>query len=833
MRSLETPSEPIEETELQELGRSESTNTAASMNESVLLRKSLPAAVQTRNRQSLEILKYFDPGWFAMTMGTGGTALVIGQIPLEGLEGLKYIGLGMWLFNCALFTTVLTLFTLRFVVYPEQFLPFMKHPVKPFLLGCMPMGMVTCINGIVNYGPLIFDAQTGYRAAEVLFWINTVLSIAVLVLVPFFMFTKHAHSMESMTAVWLLPIVACEVAGTCGALVASKLPVEDTVSMTMASLMNWAFSVPIALGILVILFLRLALHKLPPSGMGVTCMLALGPLGTGSLTIQLVGDQLTKIVEHKVVTAEGFVHLGQIAQGVGVGMGVIFWTMCTWWAIIALFTASYIALTSELPFNQGWWGFTFPVAVYTLSTNHLYNETELEVFRVFGVGLSTFLAIMYFWVFSLTLRDVISGRVFIQAKPPNPDAAPPVEKFSKREQISIYVNRTISFTNGLCFSVFNPVLYLAMGKPNMVVYGVTLFAFGATGVASNLLLAFCTLKKTYFRFKVTYLFTSMFLVAGGLTYSLGQSETTTVISRIFFGIAVGSHTCTKSFAQRMSTPRTVSYEQNMLTTSTTLGYVLSPLIVLAGSFIDFQFGQFSVDSETVPGYIISIIGLVCFFFVLLLLEEPADPTDSEIAVENVKEILKQSVSFSSCARFISFFGVGVYEMGIPVTLVESYGYDVREISFIFLIYAFSSAASALFSPFLLRRVDFRKCLIFSTFMVMTAFLVLISSGSISITQIVICSVIMGFGCVLLAETSAALVAMVVSRSDRRPLYTGVYVSIGYLGRALAGLWVGLTHGQEESGHPVYYGVAGLVCLVLIGGLLRFKSLSQVVYSKDN
>eukprot|EP01135_Chromosphaera_perkinsii_P004249 Nk52_evm1s273 gene=Nk52_evmTU1s273 len=789
--------------------------------------------------EPLEILRYFDPGWFAMTMGTGGTALVIGQIPLEGLEELKYVGLGLWLFNCVLFTCVLTLFTLRFVIYPEQIIPFMSHPVKPFLLGCMPMGMVTCINGIVNYGPLIFeDPQTGFRAAQVLFWINTFFSILVLAVVPFFMFTKQrAHTMESMTAVWLLPIVACEVAGTCGGLVASRLPADDTLSMTVASLMNWAFSVPLALGILVILFLRLALHKLPPAGMGVTCMLALGPLGTGSLTIQLVGTQFTRILnESNLELAEGMKRLCEIAQGLGVGMGVVFWTMCTWWAVIAFFTATHIALTSKLPFNQGWWGFTFPVAVYTLATNNLWKETEQEVFQIFGVGLSVFLIIAYSWVFLLTARDVLNGNVFRQAKPPKPAGpsagtagTPQQEQFTKRQQVSVYVNRLISFTNGMCFSVFNPILYISMGKPSMWTYGLALFAFGAVALVSNMSAAFA-LRSPLFRFKILYFITSCFLVAGGCAYSLGQSVATTFVSRALLGLAVGSHAVTKAFVHRICTPKNLSYEQNMLTASTTLGYVASPFIAMVGTFINFQWGQFSINSETVPGYVIAVIGVITIVMSLVLLYEPKEEMARE---ENISDLVRGAFSFSSLARFISFFGVGVYESGIPVTLVDQYSYDAREVSFIFLIYAFSSGAAALFGPFLLKHVDFRKMLIFSSLLVMSAFCVLINDGPSYVSQIVVCSVIMGAGCVLLAETSASLLSMVVSGESKRPLYMGVYVSIGYAGRALSGLWVGLTHGVGEAGNPVYYGVAGLVCGLFIMGLLKYKSLSQVRYSKDD
>ncbi len=40
------------------------------------------------------------------------------------------------------------------------------------------------------------------------------------VLIPYLMFTRQDHSIDQMTAVWLLPVVAAEVAAASGGLLA-------------------------------------------------------------------------------------------------------------------------------------------------------------------------------------------------------------------------------------------------------------------------------------------------------------------------------------------------------------------------------------------------------------------------------------------------------------------------------------------------------------------------------------------------------------------------------------------------------------------------------------
>ena len=74
------------------------------------------------------------------------------------------------------------------------------------------------------------------------------------VLVPFLMFTRQDHSIEKMTAVWLLPVVAAEVAAVSGGLLVPHLA-DPQAALRMLALgyALWGFSVPLAMGILVIL----------------------------------------------------------------------------------------------------------------------------------------------------------------------------------------------------------------------------------------------------------------------------------------------------------------------------------------------------------------------------------------------------------------------------------------------------------------------------------------------------------------------------------------------------------------------------------------------------
>lgn len=214
--------------------------------------------------------------------------------------------------------------------------------------------------------------------------------------------------MENMTAVWLLPIVAAEVAAASGALlVPHMLDPQAAVRIIVMSYVLWAFSVPLALSILVILLMRLVLHKLPPGHMAATGWLALGPIGTGALGLILLGTDATK-----VFPAAGLPDIGQVAFGIGAIGGAMLWGYGLWWLFIAAMTTARY-LRDGMPFNIGWWGFTFPIGVYAVATLALARLTHIGFLFVIGSVLVVGLAALWILIASRTLHGAWSGYLFV------------------------------------------------------------------------------------------------------------------------------------------------------------------------------------------------------------------------------------------------------------------------------------------------------------------------------------------------------------------------------------------------------------------------------------
>ena len=354
----------------------------------------------------LEAIRQFTPNWFAVTMGTGVLALALAQWPAN-VPGLRLLGEGVWVFNSFLFVLFTGLYAARWVLFFDEARRIFGHSTVSMFFGTIPMGLATLINGLLVFG-LPRWGEGVVPLAEVLWWIDVAMSLTCGVLIPFLMFTRQEHRIDQMTAVWLLPVVAAEVAAASGGLLAPHLAdAHAQLVMLVTSYVLWAFSLPVAFSILTILLLRMALHKLPHENMAASSWLALGPIGTGALGMLLLGGDAPTIF-----AANGIPGVGEIASGLGLVAGITLWGLGFWWMLMALLiTVRY--LRGGIPFNLGWWGFTFPLGVYALTTLKLTDLLGLVFFQVAGSVLVAMLVVMWLIVGWRTVLGAWHGELFV------------------------------------------------------------------------------------------------------------------------------------------------------------------------------------------------------------------------------------------------------------------------------------------------------------------------------------------------------------------------------------------------------------------------------------
>ncbi|OTG85210.1 TDT family transporter [Acinetobacter sp. ANC 4648] len=355
--------------------------------------------------QPRDVIRQFTPNWFTVTMGTGVVALILPEFPFAHVFLLQ-LATWLWQFNTLLFITFTLLYLLRWYFYPQEAKQVFSHPTMALFLGAIPMGLATVINGLLKFGlPLYGDIAVD--VAQVLWYVDVVLAIVIGIGVPFCMYSRQEHQLQNMTAMWLLPIVACEVAATSGGLLVQHLAVgQQALGTLFGSYMLWGMSVLPAFAILTILMLRLALHQLPSRELAITGWLALGPIGTGALALLVLGAQAPHVLQAFGLESLGvfFQHAGILGSFILLGFGI-------WWFAIAVFT-TLTHVKKGLPFNLGWWGLTFPLGVFTLAILNLAHQIDAQFLQDIGLAFAAILMMLWIMVMRKTLQGMYAGYLF-------------------------------------------------------------------------------------------------------------------------------------------------------------------------------------------------------------------------------------------------------------------------------------------------------------------------------------------------------------------------------------------------------------------------------------
>ncbi|KAL8826964.1 MAG: hypothetical protein Q9191_003470 [Dirinaria sp. TL-2023a] len=210
-----------------------------------------------------------------------------------------------------------------------------------------------------------------------------------------------------MTAAWLLPIVAPIVAAASGGVVAEILPNPQHALWTViVSYILWGIGVPLAMAVLVIYFHRLTIWKLPSREVIVSVFLPLGPLGQGGFAIMQLGKVSLTIFQktHTLEAANG--QAGEILYVIGWLTALVMWGFAVVWLFFAV---ASISSSSKFPFNIGWWGFTFPLGVFSVSTTTIGKELPSVFFDVLGTIFSIMVTLLWIMVVCGTLKGLAAG----------------------------------------------------------------------------------------------------------------------------------------------------------------------------------------------------------------------------------------------------------------------------------------------------------------------------------------------------------------------------------------------------------------------------------------
>ncbi|EIZ81630.1 c4-dicarboxylate transporter malic acid transport protein [Methylobacterium sp. GXF4] len=353
-----------------------------------------------------DVIRQFTPNWFTVVMGTGVVALALDRLSAMHAV-LAAVSFGLWVAAGAIFAACCLLYAARWIFFFKEASRIFGDSTVSMFFGAIPMSLATLLNGLLNFGPNCL----GLAPADIvlpLWWLDVALSVICAVAIPYLMFTRQEHRIDQMTAVWLLPVVAAEVVAVTGGLLAPVLSdPSQQLAVIVTSFVLWGVSVPLALSILAILVLRMALHNLPPREMAASSWLSLGPLGTGALGLLVLGQ-----TGGNILAGHGLPAAPDTLRLVGLIGALILWGYGAWWLQLSLaVTVQYVR--AGVPFNLGWWGYIFPLGVYSLATLQLGDTVGVSGFAWLGALLVMLLGLIWVVVAALTLRGAYRGELFV------------------------------------------------------------------------------------------------------------------------------------------------------------------------------------------------------------------------------------------------------------------------------------------------------------------------------------------------------------------------------------------------------------------------------------
>lgn len=345
--------------------------------------------------------RHLGPNWFACVMGTGIVAGAAATLPVH-LPGLLAAAAAVWVLDLALLVVVLAATAVHWRRHREVARGHLADPVMAHFYGAPAMALLTVGAGAVLVGTPVVGLRGAVALDAVLWTLGTALGLATAVAVPLRAFTVHANRPESVSAVWLMPVVPPMVSAATGPLLLPHLPPGQwQLTMQLGCTMMFGLSLLASLVIITLLWGRLAQHKVGAAATVPTLWIALGPLGQSITAAHTLGGTAPGVLPAPYGTA---------FEAMGLVYGAPVWGFAMLWLAVCVAVTVRTA-RAGLPFSLTWWSFTFPVGTVVTGTSALAAVTDARVLVVAAVLLYAGLVAAWVIVALRTLGGVRDGRL--------------------------------------------------------------------------------------------------------------------------------------------------------------------------------------------------------------------------------------------------------------------------------------------------------------------------------------------------------------------------------------------------------------------------------------
>ncbi|MGC8618313.1 MAG: tellurite-resistance/dicarboxylate transporter [Thermoplasmata archaeon] len=332
----------------------------------------------------LDFIRNFSPSWFASVMGTGILAVTtLYYSPY--LPALRDVAIFFFYLNLALFSILLIPWVLRWVMFRQNALFDLNHPITSSFYATIAIALLVLAVDFIVIGK-------NTVAGEVFWLFGVILTVFFATLIPFIMFKSEGIKVEHVNPGWFIPPVGLIVIPIAGSLIIDKFTGLTQEVIIFINYFGWGAGFFLYLALLAICFYRFILHTPLPGTLTPTLWINLGPIGAGIVALVNIVKESPFITVKEPLFVFAF----------------LFWGFGIWWVIMAMVMLLHYLRRMNLPFALSWWAFTFPLGAYIAATHAIASIFNLVLVNYIGFALYWLLVI--FWAVTLVRTVVHSYR---------------------------------------------------------------------------------------------------------------------------------------------------------------------------------------------------------------------------------------------------------------------------------------------------------------------------------------------------------------------------------------------------------------------------------------
>ncbi len=303
-----------------------------------------------------KLIEKFNPAWGAAVMGTGITSIVSYKLG----EIFKWVSLVLFIINSIFLLYSLIFWILMWIITPKKVSKTLNNPTAIVFIPTVPIGVIVYVSNLMAIKKSFFQGID----PVVLTYAWFIVSIIIVVLSIHFFYKMFSHpniEIQHSTYGWLIPPVALLVIPLGGINFYNYFPAWGSKFLIVFSLIGCGS------GLFAYLFVNSAVthryffHELPLKQMTPTIWIGLGPIGA--------------IVAVFIGFGRIFTDLTALSNfgAFSIPFAVLFWGFGVIWYFISILLTLHKTFFEEIPYSMGWWAFTFPLGIFTLSTYQIYK----------------------------------------------------------------------------------------------------------------------------------------------------------------------------------------------------------------------------------------------------------------------------------------------------------------------------------------------------------------------------------------------------------------------------------------------------------------------------